>query len=219
MFSHAVFSVASKKAAASARPPPVDLNLSGPHRPCPVIVDEEPEASPISIPDLAASSAPSAPDVLSLATSLSAGQEDFRRQTVDEVRLAFEASAASGAVRTYEAILRGLAPKAALKLGSPVLLTSAEAQFLSFFGAVLILGPESPSPVSGLPVVRRNYVKLVKAAAAHWRVVRGERAVFDAEWAPRMGVFWSGVKRKCIHPSVEKTPPFGIGRARTASKS
>ena len=41
---------------------------------------------------------------------------------------------------------------------------------------------------------------------AHWRVVRGERAVFDAEWSPRMGFFWSGVKRRCIHSSVEQAP-------------
>ena len=83
---------------------------------------------------------------------------------------------------------------------------AAEAQFLSFLGAVLILGPKSPSPATGLPGVRRDYVKLVKPAAAHWRAARGERAVFDNEWSPRMGVFWCGVKRKRIHASVEKTP-------------
>ena len=83
---------------------------------------------------------------------------------------------------------------------------AAEAQFLSFFGAVLILGPKSPSPASALLGVRWNYVKLVKAAVAHWRVVRGERAVFDAEWSPRMGVCWSGVKRKCICSSAEMSP-------------
>ena len=83
---------------------------------------------------------------------------------------------------------------------------AAEAQFLSFFGAVHILGPKSPSPASALPGVRWNYAKLVKATAARWRVAQGERAVFDAEWFPRMGFFWSGVKRKCIHLSVEKSP-------------
>ena len=83
---------------------------------------------------------------------------------------------------------------------------SAEAQFLPFFGAVLILGPKSPSPATGLPGVRWKYVKLGKAAAAHWRAVRGERAIFDSEWSPRMGVFWPGVKRRCIHSSVEKAP-------------
>ena len=191
MFSHAAFSVVSKKAAASARAPPVDLNLSGPNRPCPLIVDEDPGAPSITLPYLAASSAPSAQDVLPPATSLSAEREDFRRQTLGEVRPTFDASTASGAVRTCEAILRGIAPKVAPNLGSPVLPMSTEAQFLSFFGAVLILGPNSPSPVSGLPGVRWKYVKLVKAAAAHWRVVRGVRAVFDSERSPRMGAFWS----------------------------
>ena len=57
---------------------------------------------------------------------------------------------------------------------------SAEAQFLPLFGAVPIVGPKSPPPVSGLPGVRWNYVKLVKAAVAHWHVARGERAIFDA---------------------------------------
>ena len=121
MFSHGAFSVVARNAAASVRPLPVDLDLSGPNRPSTVVVDEEPEASPISLLDLAASLVPSALDFLPPAATLTAEQEDFRRQTLDEVRLAFEVSAASGAVRTYEAILRGIAPKAALKLGSSVL--------------------------------------------------------------------------------------------------
>ena len=198
MFSRAACSAASRRAAASAHSLRVDLDLSGPTRPCPLIVGDEPEAPSMTLPDLAASSAPAPQDVLPPASALSADQEDFRRQILDEVRLTFEACAASGAVRTYEAILRGIAPKATLKLGPPVLPMATEAQFLSFFGAALLLGPKSPFPVSGVPGVRWNYVKLVKAAAAHWRVVRGERAVFDAEWSPRMGVFWTGVERKCV---------------------
>ena len=47
---------------------------------------------------------------------------------------------------------------------------------------------------------------LVKASVAHCHVARGERAVFDAEWSPRMAAFWSGVKRKCIRSSAEKAP-------------
>ena len=184
----------------------MDLNLSGPSRPCPLIVDEDQESPPIVVPDLTVSSAPSPADVLPPATALSGDQEDFRRQIRDEVRLTFEGGAASGTVRTYEAILRGIAPKATLRLGSSVLPMATEAQFLSFFGAVSILGPKSPSPVSGLPSVRWSYVKLVKAAIAHWRAVRAERAVFDADWSPRMVVFWAGVKRKCIHASSEKSP-------------
>ena len=89
-----------EEAAASVRPLPVDLNLSGPNRPSSVVANEEPEASSISLLELAASSVPSALDVLPPATLLTAEQEVFRRQTLDEARLAFEVSAASGAVRT-----------------------------------------------------------------------------------------------------------------------
>ena len=147
MFSHAAFS------AASGRPRPVDLKLSGTNRPRPVIVGEETEAPSAPIPDLAASSAPSALGVLPPAASLTAEQEDFRRQSFDEVRMAFEAGEALGTVRAYEANFRGIAPEAALKLGSPVLPMVSRAQFLPVFGAVLILGPKSPPPVSGLPGV------------------------------------------------------------------
>ena len=90
----------------------------------------------------------------------------------------------------YEAALRGFAPKVTSKLGSQV----------------LPMGAEAPSPVSPHPGGRWNYVKLVKAAAAWRHVVRGERAIFDVEWSPRMGVSWSGVKRKCIHSTVAKLP-------------
>ena len=119
-------------------------------------------------------------------------------------------------MRTFGAFLRGIIPKATLKLGPPVLPMATEAQFLSVFGAVSLLGPKSPLPASCLPGVRRNYEKLVKAAAAHWRVVRGERAVFDAEWSPRMGVFWSGVKKE-VNPLVgRKGSVTLLGRPRTA---
>ena len=69
-----------------------------------------------------------------------------------------------------------------------------------------MLGPKSASPVTPQQGVRWNYVKLVRAAVAYWRVVRGERALFDVEWAPRMGVFWPGAKRSCIHSTLEKIP-------------
>ena len=118
----------------------------------------------MTLPDLAVSSAPAPQDVLPPAASLSADQGDFRRQILDEARLTFDASTASGTVRTYEAIFRDILPKVALKLGSSVLPMAAESQFPSLFGAVLILGPKSPSTVSGLPGVRWNYVKLVEAS-------------------------------------------------------
>ena len=165
----------------------MDLDLAGPGRPCPIVVDEEVEGGSRPVPDLAASSAPLARDVLPPASAVSPEQEVFRRELLDAARSSFEVSVATGAVRTYEATLRGIAPKVTLKLGSQVVPRSAEAQFFAFFGAVLLIGPKSPSPVSSHPGVRWNYVKLVKAAVACWHVVRGERAIFDVERSPRMG--------------------------------
>ena len=69
-----------------------------------------------------------------------------------------------------------------------------------------MIGPKTASPVTSQPGVRWNYVKLVKAAVAYWHVVRGERAVFDVEWTPRMGVFWSGIKRPSVHSTTGKAP-------------
>ena len=71
MFSHAAFSVVTERAAAPVRNPPIDLDLAGPSRPCPVVVDEEPEYPSAPLPDLAASSAPLARDVLPPALALS----------------------------------------------------------------------------------------------------------------------------------------------------
>ena len=91
---------------------------------------------------------------------------------------------------------------------------ATEAQFLSFFGAVHILGPKSPPPASALPGVRWNYAKLVKAAAAHWRVAQGERAVFDAEWFPRMWGFLVRRQEK-MHPLVgREVARVVLGRSR-----
>ena len=70
MFSHAAFSVVTERAAAPVRNPPIDLDLAGPSRPCPVVVDEEPEYPSAPLPDLAASSAPLARDVLPPALAL-----------------------------------------------------------------------------------------------------------------------------------------------------
>ena len=81
-----------------------------------------------------------------------------------------------------------------------------EAQFYASLGAVLMLGPKSASPAFAQPRVRWNYVKLVKAAAAYWHIVRRERAVFGNQWAPRMGVSWAGIARSRVHVAVEKSP-------------
>ena len=103
---------------------------------------------------------------------------------------AFATSAAPGAVRTYEVTLRAIVPKFAAKSGSQMLPMSPEGAFCAFFSAVVLLGPKTASSVSAQPAVRWSYVKLVKAAVAFWRIVRGLRAVYDREVFPRMGVFW-----------------------------
>ena len=204
MFSHAALSAASRKAACTSQQS-VNLELGGPDRPEPFVMEDETEAAPAP-PDLSIASGTLVRDVLPPAASPSPEQELFRRELLEVVRSTFGANAASGTVHTYEAVLRGIVPKVMAKLGSAVLPMSTEAQFLSFFGAVLMLGPKTQSHVTSQPGVRWNYVKLVKAAIAYWHVVRGQRAVFDAEWTPRMGVFWSGVKRSCVHSTSEKLP-------------
>ena len=70
----------------------------------------------------------------------------------------------------------------------------------------MLLGPRSPPLLSGHPGVRWSYAELVKAAAAYWRVILGERAAFDSDWAPHMGAFWAGIKRGRVHGSLEKSP-------------
>ena len=100
MSSHAAFSAAARKAAASASIPLVDLDLAGPGRPCPIVVDEEVESGSCPMLDLAASSAPLVRDVLPPASAVSPEQEVFRRQLFRTVRPAFEVSTATGAART-----------------------------------------------------------------------------------------------------------------------
>ena len=204
MFSQAALSAASRKAASGSQHA-LGLGLGGPERPQPFVVgDELEEDGPL--PDLSVASGTLVRDVLPPASNLSSEQEGFRRDLLEVVRSTFGANASSGTVHTYEAVLRGMVPKVTLKLGSAVLPMRTEAQFFAFFGGVLMLGPKTASPVTSQPGVRWNYVKLVKAAAAYWRVVRGERAVFDIEWTPRMGVFWSGIKRSSVHSTAEKVP-------------
>ena len=85
----------------------------------------------------------------------------------------------------------------------------AACQFFSFFGSVVLLGPESPSPVSGQPVSGEPASgQHVKAAVVYWHVVRSERAVFDVERTPRMGFFRANFKRNCIRSFAEKSPAF-----------
>ena len=179
MFSHAALAAASRKAALGPQGA-IDLELGGPNRPEPLIVEDELEGI-LSPPDLSVSSGTLVRDVLPPAPSPSPEQEGFRRDLLEVARSTLGANAASGTVRTYEAILRGIVPKVTMKLGAAVLPMRPEAQFYSFFGGALMLGPKTTSPVTAQPGARWNYVKLVKAAVAYWHVVRGERAVCDAE--------------------------------------
>ena len=192
MFSRAAFSVAPRKAFLPLSNPPIDLDLAGPSRPFPVVADEEVEGKSRPLPDLTASPSPVARGELPPASVVSPAQEAFRRELFDAPQSAFEVSAAAGAVRMYEATLRAIVPEVALKLGSQVLPMCTEVQFFAFFGAVLLLCPKSSSPAPSQLVVLRNYVKLAKAAAAYWHVVRGTRAVFGGAWSPRLGFFLVG---------------------------
>ena len=133
-------------------------------------------------------------------------QLEFRREVCAAAKSAFATTAAPGAVRTFEATLRANVPKVTANLGSSALPMSPEDVFYAFFSAAVMLGPKTASPVSVHPAGRWSYVKLVKAAAAYWHVVRGSRAVFDCEGSPRMGVVWSGIKRSCVHVSTETDP-------------
>ena len=102
-----------------------------------VFDDNAPAAVPAP-PDLSAPAAPLARDVLPPASVLSPAQEAFRRDLFATLQSAFEVSAASGAVRTYEATLRNIAPKVTVRSGAPVLLMSTEARSYAFSGAVLM---------------------------------------------------------------------------------
>ena len=180
MFLGAALSAASNKAAVLSSPPQVGLDLPSASRPCPDDFEED-VADPVPAPpDLSASAAPLSQDVLPPASSLPPPQGAFRRDLFSTLSTASEVSAASGTVRTYEATLRSIAPKITSKLGSPALPMVSEAQFFAFFGSVLLLGPESASPVSAQQGGRWCYVKLPRAAIAHWRGIRGQRAVFGA---------------------------------------
>ena len=210
MYERAAFVSASRAAAVPIPAAPVDLGLSGPDRPCPVTFNGD--VTEVSAPatDLSVTAPPPSAEVLVPAASLSADQESFREKLYAGLQSAFVACAAPGVVRSYEATLRAIATKVSLKLGVPVLPILAANQFYSFFGSVVLLGPKSLPPFYAQPDVRWIYAKLAKAAAAYWHVVRGGRAVFDANWAPRMGVFWAGIKRGRVHGRVEKSPALLI---------
>ena len=138
--------------------------------------------------------------------STSAGHDRFRKEAHCALQQLLAYSAASGTARNYEATLRAIAPKVSAKLSLRVLPMGSRGAFYAVLAAVWLLGPKSPSSVTGQPAVRWSYVKLVKAAAAFWHVLRGKRAIFEDEWSPRMGVFWNGIKRSRVRATSEKSP-------------
>ena len=166
MFLSAALPATSKKATVASSSTQVDLDLSSASRPCPVDFEEDVTDPVPAPPDPSVSAAPVSQDVLPPASSLPPPQEAFPRDLFSTLSAAFEVSAASGTVRTYEATLRSIVPKVMSKLGSPVLPMVSKAQFFAVFGSVLLLGPKSASPVSAQPGVRWSYVELPTAAVA-----------------------------------------------------
>ena len=135
--------------------------------------------------DLSVSPAPSGQDVLAPAAGpLSSEQESFRRELFSAAPSVFVASAAPGAVRTFEATLRVVVPKVSAKIGARVLPVNTESEFSSFLASVALPGPKTASSVSAQPAARWSYVEVVKAPTAYWRVVRGKRTVLETDWFP-----------------------------------
>ena len=92
--------------------------------------------------------------MLAPAPGLSPKQELFCQQLFSPLQFAVAASAAPGAIRTYESTMRATVPGVTLKLGTGALPMISASQFYSFFGSLVLLGPESPSLLSGQPGVR-----------------------------------------------------------------
>ena len=109
-FSRAAFFLASTKASAPFSLPPVNLGLTGTGRLFPIVVDEEVGGEYCLPPNLTVSSGPLAQDVLPPASVAPQAQEVFRRELFGTAQAAFEVSAAPGAVRTYVAAFRAIAP-------------------------------------------------------------------------------------------------------------
>ena len=120
------------------------------------------------------------------------GQVRLRSELQDTNRGLMSPSAAPGAVRTYEAALKSIAPRFPDKLRSSVPPMDSDGAIFAVFGAFALLGPTSASNVTGQSAVRWNYVQPASAAVASWRVARGPRAAFGRGWSPQMGSFWSG---------------------------
>ena len=109
------------------------------------------------------------------------------------VRTVLAAAVSPGAVRTYEALLRAIVPKAAAQLGSDVLPMDKESLSSWFFVSVLVVEPKSPSRSASKP-------------AACWRAVRGPCITFDSERSFGIGAFWVDIKKLRFHVPRENSP-------------
>ena len=166
------------------------FDLTGPGRCYPLAFDDDAGVPSISLGDSSVSdiSAPaSCPPPVSGTPSAEHGR--FRQEVRSSMQFMSPSSAAPGTVRTYEATLRAVFPELTAKLSSRALPLDAGSALYAFFAAVVLLGPKSPSAVTGQPALRWSYVRLVKEVAAFWHVVRGMRAVLDAERRPRLRAF------------------------------
>ena len=121
MFSRAAFTSSARSTSRPLGVNPVDLELPGPGRGCPIEFGDEARGGDPVPADLTMSRAPREHDVLPPAQgALSLEQPEFRREVCATAKSAFATSAAPGTVRTYDARLRAIAPKVTAKLGPQV---------------------------------------------------------------------------------------------------
>ena len=113
-------------------------------------------------------------------------------------------STALGAAPTYELALKSFAPKVSFMFGPQVLPTQSPSSFYAFLGAGPLVGPRTSTSSPGASAIRWSYVKLVKAAVACWRSVRGTSPVFQENWNTQMGAFQAGLRKARSHASREK---------------
>ena len=123
-------------------------------------------------------------------------------------------STAPRTIRTYRGVLNFLVPKKSGQFGVNCAASGLRGYVYIFFRRAVVAVP----PDTGQPLVRWNYVQLVKATVAFRRVARGYRPIFDHELPPQMGVFWHGRERACVHTSNEKSPSLLRESRRSAGR-
>ena len=186
MFSRAAFVSASRAATRPSVTNPADLDLSGPGCGYPVEPGDGAQGFDHAPVDPSVSLAPRERAVIGTAELPSRSARD------GPIGLCCQRCPRRGShIRSYGGdVAPELAPRITAEPGAKVSPMSAEDVFHAFLSSVELLGTMAVSSVSAQPAVRWSYAKLVKAAAASWRAVRGSRAVFDLEWVPRLWVLW-----------------------------